>query len=57
MFFSPLEQFSITKIVPLGFGPFDFSFTNSSLLALLSTFLAFLFYNFAIVNSKLIPTV
>jgi ATP synthase subunit 6 len=56
MLFSPLEQFSITKLIPLFIGTFDFSFTNSSLLVTISTLLAFLVYNFAISGSKLIPT-
>jgi len=55
MYFSPLEQFSIIKIVPIFLGPFDFSFTNSSLLAIISCSLAFLLYNFAIANAKLVP--
>jgi len=56
MFFSPLEQFTIIKIIPLSFGGgVDFSFTNSSLLAALATLLAFVLYNFACSNSKLIP--
>lgn len=56
MFFSPLEQFSISKIIPLTIGVFDFSFTNSSLLVVMSCFLCFLFYNFAISKATLIPS-
>ena len=57
MFFSPLEQFTIIKIIPFNpIGRFDFSFTNSSLLALLSCLLAFILYNFACSNAKLIPS-
>ena len=56
-FFSPLEQFSISKIIPLTIGVFDFSFTNSSLLVILSCSLCFLFYNFAVSKATLIPTV
>jgi ATP synthase subunit 6 len=55
MYFSPLEQFSIIKIIPIFLGSFDFSFTNSSLLAILSCTLAFVIYNFACANSKLVP--
>ena len=44
-FFSPLEQFSITSLIPLHIGNLFFSFTNSSLfLALTTGFLAILFY-------------
>ena len=58
MFFSPLEQFTIIKLIPLTIsGGLDFSFTNSSLLAALSTLLAFVFYNFACSNAKLVPSV
>ena len=55
-FFSPLEQFSINKIIPLTLGPLDFSITNSSLLVFVSCSVAFLFYNFACANAKLIPS-
>jgi len=55
MIFSPLEQFSILKIVPISLGIVDLSITNSSLLAFLSCTLAFLFYNFAISSAKLVP--
>ena len=57
MFFSPLEQFTIIKLIPLTIsGGLDFSFTNSSLLAALSTLLAFVLYNFACSNAKLVPS-
>ena len=55
-FFSPLEQFSINKIIPFVLGPLDFSITNSSLLVFVSCSAAFLFYNFACANAKLIPS-
>jgi hypothetical protein len=35
MFFSPLEQFSIIKIIPISIFGLDFSFANSSLFAML----------------------
>ncbi len=54
--FSPLEQFSINKIIPIFLGTLDFSITNSSLLVFISCFVAFCFYNFAIANAKLIPS-
>lgn len=56
MFFSPLEQFTILKLIPLKFGLIDLSFTNSSLLTVLSCLLAFVLYNFACSNAKLIPS-
>jgi ATP synthase subunit 6 len=56
MFFSPLEQFAILKLVPISIGLIDLSFTNSSLLAVLSCFAAFLFYNAICSNARLVPT-
>jgi len=55
MQFSPLEQFTILKIIPFTFGLFDFSITNSSLLALLSISLIFLLFNACCSNAKLVP--
>jgi len=45
MCFSPLEQFTLISLIPLHFGNFYFSFTNSSLFMLLATgiFLALFF--------------
>lgn len=54
--FSPLEQFAILKIVPVRFGLFDLSFTNSSLLALIATFLLFSFYTLICSRAKLVPS-
>jgi|TARA_B110000977_G_C10971762_1_gene452596 hypothetical protein len=56
MLFSPLEQFSINRIIPIFIGNFDFSITNSTVLVFISCSVAFLFYNFAISNAKLIPS-
>jgi len=36
--YSPLEQFEIIPLVPLRFGSFDLSFTNSSFLMFLGVF-------------------
>jgi F-type H+-transporting ATPase subunit a len=55
IFSSPLEQFGITKIIPLFIGNFDFSFTNSSLLCVISCFIAFSFYNLSVTKAKLVP--
>ena len=55
-FFSPLEQFSIIKIIPIVIGQFDVSITNSSILVGLACAIAFLFYNFAIANARLVPS-
>jgi len=55
MYYSPLEQFTIIKLLPISFGFFDFSFTNSSLLAVMSCTLAFLALNFVCFKAKLIP--
>jgi hypothetical protein len=56
MFFSPLEQFSITKIIPIVLGPFDVSITNSSIIVIVASTIGFFFYNFAIANAKLVPS-
>ena len=54
--FSPLEQFSINRFIPIFIGQLDFSITNSSVLVIISTTVAFLFYNFACSNAKLLPS-
>jgi len=55
-FLSPLEQFSINKIIPINLMFFDFSITNSTILAFIACNLAVIFYNFACYQAKLIPT-
>jgi len=55
MYFSPLEQFAILKIIPISFGIIDLSFTNSTLLTLMSCLLAFTLYNLACSGAKLVP--
>lgn len=57
MAFSPLEQFQIISLIPLKFGNFYFSFSNSSFFLMLTTFLVFLlFYMVSIEGGFLIPT-
>ena len=56
MFLSPLEQFSINKIISIQLSVFDFSITNSTVIAFLAVNLAILAYNFACYKAKLIPT-
>ena len=56
MFYSPLEQFSINKIIPIHLAFFDFSITNSTVLTFVACNVAILFYNFACYKAKLIPT-
>jgi F-type H+-transporting ATPase subunit a len=46
MIYTPLEQFSIISLIPIRFGHFDVSFTNSSLYLLLATGLAVLLLSF-----------
>ena len=55
--FSPLEQFSINKIISLQVGFLDFSITNSTILVFLAVNLAVVFYNFACNEAKLVPHV
>ncbi len=45
MIFSPLEQFSIIRILPIRFHNFDLSFTNSSFYLLLATGICILFFH------------
>lgn len=54
--FSPLEQFTILKIIPLRLGLIDFSLTNSSLLMVLSCSLLIFFCTIICSRAKLIPT-
>jgi len=54
-FYSPLEQFTILKIFTLKTGYLDFSFTNSSLLCVLSSFLIFALFNLIYSKVTLIP--
>ena len=53
---SPLEQFGIYKLIPFAFGFMDVSVTNSTLFAILASFL--IFFVFSVVCSKmlLVPT-
>jgi hypothetical protein len=55
-FFSPLEQFSINKFIPIFIGLLDFSITNSTVLVFLSCLVGYLFYSFAVANAKLVPS-
>lgn len=57
LLFSPLEQFAIIKILPITLGVFDFSITNSTVLAFLSCFLAFVLLCFVCSNAKLVPSI
>jgi F-type H+-transporting ATPase subunit a len=56
MLCSPLEQFGIYKLISLSLFGFDLSFTNSSLLAVLSCSTCFVLFSLAICRAKLIPT-
>ena len=56
MIFSPLEQFTIVKLIPICFFSFDFSFTNSSLLAVLCCFFCFLAYSFVCAKATVVPS-
>tara|TARA_B100000787_G_scaffold161943_1_gene142197 strand:+ start:312 stop:488 length:177 start_codon:yes stop_codon:yes gene_type:complete len=56
MFFSPLEQFTIFKLIPISFFGLDFSITNSTLFGALACSLAFIFFNLICSGAKLIPT-
>lgn len=55
MFSSPLEQFTVYKLIPLSIGAMDFSFTNSSLLVTLCTCLGLLLFSMVCSTSKVVP--
>lgn len=44
MMYSPLEQFRIVRVIPLGMGQYDVSLTNSSLYMLLATGLSLMLF-------------
>jgi len=54
--FSPLEQFNIVSIIPISIGNFDISFTNSSVIALIVTFVLVCLMSFVTFKSTLVPT-
>ena len=54
--FSPLEQFTLISLIPLHFGNFYFSFTNSSLFMFLATGIFLLLFSFVTVGGgALVP--
>ena len=56
MCFSPLEQFTLISLIPLHFGNFYFSFTNSSLFMLLATGIFLALFSLVTVNGgTLVP--
>jgi len=57
MFVSPLEQFSVYKIIPLSIGCFDLSITNSALFAIIASFTIFFVFTCIFSQAKLIPTI
>lgn len=57
MVYTPLEQFSIIRFIPLRLGNFDFSFTNSSLYLFLAVSLVFLlFYLVTLDGGNVVPS-
>lgn len=57
MVYTPLEQFSIIRLIPLRLGNFDFSFTNSSLYLFLAVSLVFLlFYLVTLDGGNVVPS-
>jgi ATP synthase subunit 6 len=57
MFASPIEQFTVYKILPLSYNSLDFSFTNSSLLLAFSFIFTFVLFNSVWSGAMLIPTI
>lgn len=56
MYISPLEQFTVFKLVSISVFGLDLSFTNSSLLTVLSCTICLLVYSFSCSNAKLLPS-
>ena len=54
---SPLEQFSIYKIISLELGFIDLSLTNSSCFAFGSSMLIFIIFSLVCSSAKIIPTI
>lgn len=52
---SPLEQFQVAQIFSLSLGPFDFSFTNSSLLTLFTILISFFLFSASTHKAQLVP--
>lgn len=52
---SPLEQFQIAQIFTFSMGPFDFSFTNSSLLTLFTVLISFFLFSASTHKAQLVP--
>jgi hypothetical protein len=57
MILSPLEQFSVYKIIPFYFGCFDLSLTHSSLFAMIASFLIFFVFATTCSKARIVPTV
>jgi len=55
--FSPLEQFSVYKIIPLQFSFIDLSLTNSSCFAIGASALIFMIFSSICSNAKIIPAI
>jgi hypothetical protein len=55
--FSPLEQFSVYKIISLQFSFIDLSLTNSSCFAVGASALIFVIFSSVCSNAKIIPTI
>lgn len=58
MLYSPLEQFEIVPLIPLRIGSFDISFTNATLMMILSAGLVIVLTQLVTVNGNgsLVPS-
>lgn len=58
MLYSPLEQFEIVPLIPLRIGSFDISFTNATLMMVLSAGLVIVLTQLVTVNGNgsLVPS-
>ena len=53
---SPLEQFEVKPIIPLSLGGYDVSFTNSSLLMVITVALIIVLFGFCLRRPTLVPS-
>jgi len=58
MLYSPLEQFEVVPLIPLRIGSFDISFTNATLIMILSASLVIILVQLVTVNGNgsLVPS-
>ena len=54
---NPMEQFTIKPIIPLEIGGYDISFTNSSLMMVLSVLVATIIFGYCLRRRTVVPSI